>query len=273
MHIVTDRLEKLILQGKASYNVFNHAFGMFGSIPLPPEQIAIITNIVWYPFINPIKDLNSTFAMTYEELFNYFEYQLKIDGKKSKNYHQFRNVINWRTTDPNFAFQMTEVVDTNTLRKNFMFMASHPIQIGTYQICEERINLTVSRNAMVQKIASVYSTVNAHANEQNQPNGVQNIDVILNLDMADFQGNQQRYNPPNLTNNNQPLTPNSINNYYQQFHKKTNLGYNSQLTDIQDMAYNVGSLFNIQPLAGFPLVTVGYVLINKNAFDLLMNTN
>lgn len=278
MQATTHLLEKLILTGKASYNVFNHAFGMFGAIPLPPDQVAIITQIEFTPFINPIKSLGMAPPMTYAEFFNYFEYQLKIDGKKTKNYHIYRNPLNWKITDNTFNFRMDSEIVRDDLKNKFCFIASPPIQISTYQVCEERINLTISRNCMVHRMddSLTYANVNNKANEQPQPNGMENINTINRLNMFDINLNQQNYFPPSIENASAPafVLPNSIQNYYQQLHSQTPQSFNSQISNIQDLedAFHP-FLYPVNPLISFPLVKIGYVLVNKNAFDKLINTN
>ena len=275
MSATTYLLEKLILQGKASYNVFNHAFGMFGAIPLPPEQVAIVTQIEFTPFINPIKSLGMP-PMTYGELFNYLEYQLKIDGKKSQNYHVFRNPFKWKLTDNTFNFRMDTEIVRDDLKNKFCFIASPPIMVNTYQVCEERINLTISRNSMVYRMddSLTYGPINNKANEQNAPNGVFNVPTINRLNMFNVDLNNQNYFPPSIENANAPVIPNSIQNYFQGNHPQTPQSFNSQISNIQDLDDVCHPfLYPINPLVSFPLVKIGYVLVNKNAFDALINTN
>ena len=276
MSAITLLLEKLILKGQASYNVFNHAFGGFGAIPLPPDQVAIITQIEFTPFINPIKSLGMAPPMTYGEFFNYFEYQLKIDGKKSKNYHIYRNPFNWKLTDNTFNFSMADEIVRDDLKNKFCFIASPPIQTETYQVCEERINLTISRNSMVYRMddSLTYGPLNAAANEQNVPNGVYNMSTINRLNMFDINLNQQNYYPPSIQNAFAPLIPGAVQNYYQSNRVQTPQSFNSQISNIQDLEDVFHPfLYPINPLISFPLVKIGYVLVNKNAFDELINTN
>lgn len=269
MQAVTSILEKLILRGQATYNVFNFAFGMFGEITIPQGSTAVITNITWYPFLNPIKNVEQ--KMTYRELFSFIEYQLKIDGKKSKNFHEFRNTINiTRFNAQNLGIRLDDYVEAGVINE-MIFSTGYPIQIPTYQVCEEFIKLTVSRNALAYRMGNVYNNVNSKAGESPAPLGVQNINVITDLRMTDIDGDTMQYLPPSLKNQNNPANNKSVQNYSQDFYGASNTNYNGALTEIQDIAGTNHLVYNTNPYGSFPLCSIGYVLINKNAFDELMN--
>lgn len=274
MQAVTNNLEKLILKGKASYNVYNFSLGMFGAVPITPGNTAIITNITYYPFNNPIKDLSDEMivSFTYRDLLSYIEYQLKIDGKKSKNFHVFRNDYNLNILDPTLTLNLDAKVNLNNIKNHFLFGTKHPIQIPTYQVCEEYIKLTVSRNAMVNNLNNIAGVVNETANEENAPNGVQDIKLLLKTQGSDEGGNRWDYFPPTIDNTNEPITNNrSFENYSQDFYGISATSFNGELTPPQDMKGTNEALLHVNPYGTTPLISIGYVLINKNAFDELIN--
>ena len=92
-------LEKAILNGWAEFRTISHAFSSFGNLPIPNNSTVIITSIKWYPFINPIikRASDGSITTTWRDLFRYNEYQLKIDGKKSKNFLQYRNEFDFKS--------------------------------------------------------------------------------------------------------------------------------------------------------------------------------
>jgi len=275
MQAVTNNLERLILQGKATYNVYNFAFGMFGAIPITPGNTAIITNITYYPFLNPINIFREGEAEgTWRNLLSYIEYQLKIEGKKSINFYQFRNEFNITFLNSTVNINLDDNIDLEFLQNYCLFGTKHPIQIPTYQVCEEFIKLTVSRNALVNYINPASGYVNnANANESIAPQGVEDINVLLKAQMFDHSANQQDYFPPNIENSGLPITFNrSLENYSQDLHFADADGFlNSQLSPLQDMIGTNPSLPHVNPYGSYPLISLGYVLINKNAFDELMN--
>lgn len=397
--MIPKQLERLILKGLAEYRVFNQAFGSFGTIPLPPMQTAIITNIIWYPFLNPIKPildgpiipgtpavgsidlsfegpigppptflsnlnipgpniiavtwdivnpantqaniqagLDAIFGpgtwlcsftivtpgvdvfwsittstpgtayngevmtidtipadfsqgpapfsggsqgtviadfLTYGDLFNYNEYQLKIDGKKTKNYYHFRNemdfqwfngLINNEILFGTPGVSLTDLVDNTTLSKNFLLKNQRPTQINTYLVCEEYIKLTVTRNALVETMVNTMGLVNNRADEKNSPNGIANKNVLLNSNM---QGGliQQDYQPPQKINTGAPSGDRLKENYVQ------DISFNnaSMLTEPQGIINLNPALPNLSPYVTHPLITIGVVLVNKNGFDELQN--
>lgn len=274
MQAVTNNLEKLILKGKASYNVYNFSFGMFGAVPITPGNTAIITNITYFPFLNPIKDLSRDMLanFTYRDLLSYIEYTLKIDGKKSKNYHVFRNEFNITFLNSNHNFTLDDLINPTLINDHFLLGTKSPIQIPTYQVCEEFIKLTVSRNALVKNLINTNDLVNSTANEENTPEGVQNLKILVKTEGNDEGGNRWDYFPPSINNSGELITNQRSNeNYSQDFYGVSATSFNGQLTQPQDMAGTNTNLLKINPYGSTPLISLGYVLINKNAFDELIN--
>jgi hypothetical protein len=274
MQAVTNNLENLILKGKASYNVYNFSMGMFGAIPITPGNTAIITNITFFPFLNPIKDLSRDMLanFTYRDLLSYIEYTLKIDGKKSKNYHVFRNELNVTFLQNGASITLDSIINPTLIQDHFLFGTKSPIQIPTYQICEEFIKLTVSRNALVDRLINTNDNVNATANEENTPEGVQDLKVLVKTGMIDEALNRMDYFPPSINNSGELITINRSNeNYSQDFYGVSGTSFNGQLTPPQDMSGTNTALLRVNPYGSTPLIQLGYVLINKNAFDELIN--
>ena len=247
---------------------------MFGAIPITPGNTAIITNITFFPFLNPIKDLSRDMLanFTYRDLLSYIEYTLKIDGKKSKNYHVFRNELNVTFLQNGANITLDSIIKPTLITDHFLFGTKSPIQIPTYQVCEEYIKLTVSRNALVDRLINTNDNVNATANEENTPEGVQNLKVLVKTQMSDEAINRMDYFPPSINNSGELITNTRSNeDYSQDFYGVSATSFNGQLTPPQDMSGTNTALLKVNPYGSTPLIQLGYVLINKNAFDELIN--
>ena len=267
--MIPRKLEEAIIKGWATFQTVSHAFGMFGRLPIADNSIAIITNISWTPFINPIKEQQDEQPLTWREFFWYSEYQLKIDGKKSVNYHIFRNQIDWRLTD-NGVINLNDPIDPDIV-KQFMYAAPQkPIHVDTYYVCEERIKITISRNVFIDQTLTSFGLLNNKSGEQNSPNGVGNIPVVRRTDMFSPGGADMNYTPPSFEYSG---LPNLINirdrqNYYQDYAPLSGFLLESSLSNFS----TDDPIVDISPYLKFPLVTFGMVHINKNDFDKLQNT-
>jgi len=169
--MITPILEQWILKGKASYKVFVHAMGMFGRITAPEDQVSIITQIIWQPFINWPTDGDIT-TTTYNQLFASCEYQLKIDGQISNTTYVFRNFLNIFKSG-NGAIDLDSLVTVAGL-KSILIQPGAPIVIDCYIPCGKEIKITISWNSFRQGFTNTMGVVTSEATEQNAPNGVGN---------------------------------------------------------------------------------------------------
>jgi hypothetical protein len=268
--MITPLLEKAIAQGFATYSKFTHAFGMFGGLKIPDGKTCIIVDIKWNQFANPYKNLGNTSLL---DFLKYNEYQLKIDGFKSLNYLQYRNVLKL-TLASTLGNAYTDTIDSLfglAAVSPVFFTVGPPIQNDVFFICEKYINLTISRNAYMNTLSSAgnYGLLNNSAAEQPKPNGVKDINVLKRLTMTTlaFGGAAaatMSYTPPN--NDNAGLTiPAGGRNAE---------NYTQDLQDISQIyAPDTGFTATMGlPASTNPLVEFGIVTINTNIWDQLANS-
>lgn len=268
--MITPILEKLILRGDANYTVVSHAYGMFGRIPCPDGKIIIIEKIIWYPFLNPIKWIVG--GLTWNQFFQYCEYQLKIDGKKTITKYQFRNALNVTLSPGVTPINWDAAININDFQ-NVLLQPGEPIIIDTFLVCTDHIKLTISRNDCINDFAgSTYGILNERATEQPSPNGMGGVGTLLELVQKNIDATRQYLNPPS-TEYDDTLTVNP--QYRENYSNMINpsgsglaTGANSQL----QLPANDPTFFKNFPYSTMPLITFGIVYINENAASNLQST-
>lgn len=257
--MLSTRLEKAILAGWATYRTVNHAFGSFGSVTIPKDHLAIVTSVKWNHFMNPITDRLDT--LKWSDLFKYCEYQLKIDGNKSVNFLQFRNIFEFRFSDPSISFNMTENVNVDTVKKYLVPINNNPIQQDVYFVCEKFINISITRNTYINNISTDFQNLNPVAAQKDAPVGLANQNVLTTANMASSTGDKMTYSPvlyPNAKPVGVTIEPQNMETYTQPISKDSLLqnpkGDNNPLIYYQ-----------------YPLIELGVVVFNKNYQDKIMN--
>lgn len=136
--MITPILERLILQGKARYNVHNHNFASYGKLVVPNKNMIVITDIIYYPFVN-VNKLSDTWrdVMAY-----YNEIQLVLESENNKSVYNFKN-----------ALEVTVLRDmpANPLNTNFgtgdvFIQPKPPIILNTFLTNLQDIKIRVTRN-------------------------------------------------------------------------------------------------------------------------------
>ena len=254
--MITPRIEKAILSGWATYQKVNHAFGSFGSVTIPKGHTVIILDVKYNHFWNPLKKEFDT--LTLADLFHYSEYTLKIDGKKSLNYLIFKNIMDFKLLDPTISIDVNAPISTyrDIFLKHFFPIHSQPIQQDVFFVCENYINLTVSRNEFINNITTDYTTLNPKANQQATPQGLGNLNVLKTFKGNSIAGTPFNYQPPNRVNA-ETLT----------------LAVESQTMESYTQPLDVNSVFR-NPAGdknylyyNYPLIEIGYIIFNNNDFD------
>lgn len=258
--MITPRLEKAILAGWADFKTFNHAFGSFGSVTIPKDNMVIITHVKWNHFFNTYQ--TESFERTsLQDLYQYSEYQLKIDGFKSKNFLIFKNRIDFKILDPTLKVDVTAPISSyiDTFKKYFFPQHPQPIIQDVFFVCEDYIKLTITRNEYINGVTTDYTTLNPKVHEKDLPTGVANVNVLKNAEMLSIGGSKMTYSPPNKVN----ASPSSFNN------PQTMETY-SQPYDKDSFMRDIKGNSKIQYFTN-PLVELGIVTFNKNYFDRIMN--
>lgn len=259
--MITPGLEKLILSGKATFKIFNHALSSFGTIPIPQNNIVIITHIKWYPFINPFTPGDKIYNYSWKQLFSFNEYQLKIDAKKSLNHLVFRNPQNFILSNLSKINNFDDLIDSNTFNQ-IIWEQAPPINTDVFIICEEFVKLSITRNSFNNTIKTTFNILNDKANEKLPPSGLKNVPLLLNASMSSMFGNNFEYIPGGYINANQN-GPNQSQSYthYQQ-------PYNFDDSIINDFSANQN--YNIY--RQYPLIEFGIVTISSDEFNKLQNS-
>lgn len=258
--MITPRIEKAILSGWATYQKVNHAFSSFGGVVIPKGKTAIILDVKWNHFFNPYQD--EFRKATLHELQKYSEYQLKIDGNKSTNFLIFKNIIDFIITSPTASIDMNLDFgsQTDTFKKFVQFKHSLPIQQDVFFVCENYINLTITRNQFINNIATDFQPLNPVANQAPVPYGVGQQNLLTSQRSQSIGGIQWVYTPPNNPN----AAPNTFagidlqTQSYTQPYDKESLLHNTK--DEEDYIYFAN-----------PLVELGIVIFNSNDFDKIAN--
>lgn len=257
--MLTPVLEKAILNGWATFRIYNHAFSNFGRIIIPDNSTVIITHVKWYPFFNPAYSDERLANMKWRDFFKYNEFQLKINAKKSVNYLIFRNEFDYQWTTP-ININLDERVNPTSIKNFLLIMQRRPITTHVYFKCEQYIKLTLQRNTFINKITDTNGALSPKTDEQDPQIGLQGVKLLLNTEMSSFNGNTQHYVMGNYqdANLNGAITNQTMeSNYMQGFADK-----DSKFSPFDK---------SLQPYQTHPLVEIGYVVINSNKFDLLQN--
>lgn len=256
--MLSTRLEKAILAGWATYRTMNHAYGSFGSITIPKDHMAIITRVKWNHFLDPIK-LNN--PITWRELMKYNEYQLKIDGKKSINFLQFRNIFDFKITNPTLNIELDKVIDQTIFNKSILPIAQQPILEDVYFVCEDYINITISRNVYLNTITSNFQPLNPVSNQQAPPIGLKGLNVLTSIQAQSPGGSKYTYTPvtyPNAKPITVPINPQHMETYTQP------IATESLLNNVNG---DVNNYINYQT----PLLELAIVVFNSKYQDKIMN--
>lgn len=255
--MLSTRLEKAILAGWATYRTMNHAYGSFGSITIPKDHMAIVTRVKWNHFLNPPK----TEHLTWRELFKYNEYQLKIDGKKSINFLQFRNKFDFKITNPTLQIDLSTRINVDDFNRYILPIAQQPILEDVYFVCEDYINLTITRNVYINSISTDFKPLNPKANQPPPPVGLGTLNVLTSLEGTSPGSDTYTYTPvtfPNAKPITVPINPQHMETYTQPISK------DSLLTDVKG---EVNNLINYQT----PLIELAIVIFNCKYQDKIMN--
>lgn len=265
--MITPNLERLILGGQAFFKVHNHAFGMFGRIPVDQGKIAIITKIIWHPFLNP--EIFPTSSITLNnDLFWNSEYQLKIDSKPGTNYYQFRNNLKYTYTGP-IPFDMSTAMTADEFVKYVALQPGEPVEFDTFLMCSDYIKLTISRNTFpLDSLDAPVSHPVAAASEENSPLGVNNVNVLDYLKLVTLGANPiQYYNPAGKEYMGLP-NPIPTDGKYREFNYVRNIA-DHDLLSVPALAslMDFGLLYFC-----FPLVTFHVVYVNKDVADSIIHS-
>lgn len=267
--MITPLLEKAIIKGEASYKRYAHAFGSFGAIPVPDNALMIITDIKWFPFLDPVPVFNPVITPpTWRRLFRFNEYQLKIDGNISKNYLQFRNEFKFEwfgAIDPAIQPDLDFIVDPSILQKYFLPVQGRPIIENVFFPCERFIKLTITRQAYIENIAEIVGLLETNANEQPAPEGVQDVNVLKRADLTSAGGQKYFYYPPSF-----PYAANSVTS------GRKKEAYTHDIDKDYSPIQKIGTLTTLLTsdfiFQCTPLVELGIVTINKAYFDKIKNS-
>ncbi len=263
--MITPRIEKAILSGWATYRKINHAFSQFGSIAIPKGHTAIILDVSWHHFVD-IEPRPTTrgWKQTLANLQKYSEYQLKIDGKKSINFLEYRNIFKFVLTNPNLAIDVTAPFDTyeEDLAKYILPIHSQPIQKDVFFVCENYINLSITKNVFINNITNDYNILNPVANQQAAPNGVKNNSLLTAINFQSPFGDEYQLIPV-LKPNAEPIgiLPPSNNQIIENYNHPIN-----EESALSNTGVNPPYLFNKTPL-----IELGIVIFNSNDFDRIAN--
>lgn len=261
-------LERAILNGWADYQTISHAFSTFGNLPIPNNQTVIITHIKWFPFLNPIKllDDNGTDITTWQDLFRYNEYQLRIDGKKSNNYLQFRNEFDYKFTDPTISINLRDRINEGIFLKEFLPIQKAPIQQDVYFVCEEYIKLTLTRNCYISGIVNQFGLLQPVANVEPSVVGVKDVNLTLRAEMHSPipNNNTQYYFPATPKNDGFDLVDGRKKNSYTQ-------DIDNLYSGISNIDFASEPFISNYPYQTTPLVEFGMVTINNNHWDKIKN--
>jgi hypothetical protein len=262
--MITPLLERAIGQGKAYYKKITHAMGGFSSVPVPDGKTIIIVDITWNQFFNPYKNDRD---VTLRENLKFSEYQMIVDGKKSRSVFTYRNTTlnNGLSVDLG-GFSIA--LPTYQWIPYFTFYPSPPIKSDVFLICEQYIDITITRNAYLKTLTPTYNKLQPAANQRQPPTGlgygVTGINTLLTLKMDSETPNTMYYTPPNLAGAGASIPAGG----------RTAINYEIDIDPLSQI-YPPGVGFNLEinmPAFTQPLVELGVVIINSNDFDKLMNS-
>lgn len=261
--MITPRIEKALLSGWATYQKVTHAFSSFGSITIPKDHTVIILDVTWNHFWNSYK-IGEEGETTLADLFRLSEYCLRIDGKKSKNFLIYKNQMDFKVLDPTISIDVNQSLAQLQAEDKIKYIFPRhpqPIQKDVFFVCEQYINLTLTRNSYVRNVQTDYTLLNPAANQLNEPYGVQNLQVVKSL-QADAIGGLRNYlyRPPGKLNSEPVPFP---------ANDQTMFSY-TQPTEQSSVFTQPGANDNFL-FYKFPLVEIGYIIFNNNETDKIMN--
>jgi len=190
------------------------------------------------------------------------EYTLKIDGKKSCNYLIFKNRMDFKILKPDLTISINTSFKDLADNLQYIFLQHpQPIQQDVFFVCENYVNLTVTRNAYVRNVATDYAVIAPQANQSPTPYSIGNQPIVKNL-RADAIGGGTNYvyRPPNRIN----AEPNTLGTFGQMMESYTQPI--DQFSVMSNVPANSKTLY-----FQFPLVEIGYIIFNNNDFDKIMN--
>ena len=263
---LTGRIEKAILSGWATYRKINHSFGSFGSIAIPKGHTAIILDVSWNHFFDlKFPEQGAPWNVTIGDLIKYSQYQLKIDGKKSVNFLEYNNIIKLQNLNPNLVIDANEPFQNyiDNLLRYIIPIHSQPTLKDVFFICENYKNLTKTKNVFINKRNTNYNGLNPLADQQPEPNGLGNSEVILEAIMESPTGNKFKIIPPTQRNAQPLILPTPPNNFVVENYTHPIEPKQSNLSNFKG---NFPYFYNTQPL-----IELGIVIFNSNDFDKIAN--
>ena len=189
------------------------------------------------------------------------EYQLKIDGKKSTNFLQFRNIFDFKITNPTLNIDLNKPIDQTIFKQSILPIAQQPILQDVYFVCEDYINITITRNVYINGISSDFQPLNPVSNQQAPPVGIKGLNVLTSLQGQSPGGDKYTYTPvtyPNAKPITVPINPQHMETYAQPISKDSLL--NNVKGDVNDF-------INYQT----PLLELAIVVFNCKYQDQIMN--
>lgn len=257
--MIPQELERLILRGKAVYSVHTHAWSMFGSIPVPPDKLVVITHIKWNYFINPYENADTASSVRNSCRMN--EYQLKIESSKSKTFLQYRNGVG---ISPLVGGAVTSNWSTLINFRPWPFEITQPDYKHVYIICADYINLTISRNCFIETFASNNGALSQSADQESPPNGVNNVTLIRRMTL-NSKTPATMWNTPAGDSNAGLATPGNRNT--QSYTQDIDPTYSQIYPPDSGVCQTIGFPYVTNPCVEFGLVT-----INSNEYNNLINT-
>jgi hypothetical protein len=198
-------------------------------------------------------------SMTWRQFFQFNEYQLKINGKKSINNLVFRNEILFQFFNGESLPDLDSIIDY-TMYNQLLILQGKPITTDVYFICEEYIKLTVQRNVYTDSTVSTFNLLNPIANEQPTPQGVSDLPLLIQSRLTAIDGAMFKYVPVGYDNAS-ISTPSA--QTMEAYTQPINLS-NGGLLDIDILPKN--NIYRTTPLIEF-----GMVVINTSEFNRLKN--
>jgi hypothetical protein len=267
--MITPQLERWILNGTASVSIHSHALSMAGRIPCGKGKLAIITKIIWYPFVNPVRPV-SLATMTYAEFFRYCEYALKIESASNTVIYNFRNNLKMSYASAG-TIPMTNVVNAAGVGA-WAILPGDPIILDTFICCTGSIKLAISRNAMLDSFPTNNNgTLAKTANQAAAPDGIGSNSLLRQIQMQAIGGRNFYYEPPSseFSGVTPPAgTQRDIQTYVHDIQEEAASNFGSGFSTVGDVNHWPLN----QPTITHPLVNFEVVYVNKEIADKLQST-
>lgn len=258
--MITPKLEEYILSGKAFLKTHTHSLGMYGQIILPLDSYAVITKIIWYPFLDPNSKPEATKRVK-NVLSDFQEYQLAIRSIKSKNYYVYRNSLDVTLLQSPPEEPVTMETEWENAKRYILLQPKAPIIQDVYLVHETKIDIIISRMIGQKDTENsfTYGLLNNTANQPNSPQGIGDIPVALGDNVYFWPFQILDYQPPNVQNTN--LNPTT---YYSPEYKQM-YAYEDGGEQRSELSNWDGTPFVLATRAlCTPLVTFEYVVVQKN---------